>query len=198
MKTLRDITFVFIIIIFTSCNKKESRGRFNYPFIKSKISLTDEQLPAFNKITKEYTSKAKQAWIDNNGNVNRSAAKAAQKIIFAEQDAKIKAVLDENQYTIYFKEVNIERKGREKHHMNIIKEALNLDSLQNIEYDIENKAFFKTLRDSSAIYHGKAKLFEEYHAKFNVNRKNAFKKMMSEKQFKKYLELVDKYRIGKF
>lgn len=194
MKTILKLLLVFTILASVSC-KKEAKGRFNFPMIKSKINITSEQLDPFNKIAKEYTAKAKQAWIDSNG--DRVAAKAAQKIIFAEQDAKIKELLTADQYTIYFKEVNIERTGREKHNMKLIKEALALDSLQSIRYDLANETFFTTLSDNHDNYHGKPAVYEKYFKEIDVNRRAVFKNFLTEEQYNTYEQLAEKYQLGK-
>ncbi|WP_289044467.1 hypothetical protein [uncultured Olleya sp.] len=195
MKIISKIVIIAILTIVVSCNKEESKGRFNYPMIKSKIALTKEQTTKFDKITTKYTEKAKQAWIDANG--NKEAALAAQKIVFAEQDAKIKAFLEDKQYEIYFTEVNIERGGREKYNMSLIKKELDLDSLQSVKYDAANETFFTVLRDNHDNYHGKLDVYMQYHKEIDVSRRAAFEKMMTEEQFNKYLKLIEEYKVGK-
>ncbi|AFM06128.1 hypothetical protein Fleli_3822 [Bernardetia litoralis DSM 6794] len=194
MKLINKILILAILTIFVSCSKKENRGRFNYPMIKSKISLTEEQASNFDEITKEYTQQAKQAWIDN---ADKTIARSTQKIIFAEQDAKIKEILNNEQYEIYFKEVNIERTGREKHNMTLIKEALQLDSLQAIKYDLVNTAFFTTLSDNHDNYHGKPEVYKTYFKEIDVSRKEALKKILTNEQYNNYLKLAEKYQLGK-
>jgi len=195
MKIISKIVIIAILTIVVSCNKEESKGRFNYPMIKSKIALTKEQTTKFDKITTKYTEKAKQAWIDANG--NKEAALAAQKIVFAEQDAKIKAFLEDKQYETYFTEVNIERGGREKYNMSLIKKELDLDSLQSVKYDAANETFFTVLRDNHDNYHGKLDVYMQYHKEIDVSRRAAFEKMMTEEQFNKYLKLIEEYKVGK-
>ncbi|QXP65959.1 hypothetical protein [Polaribacter sp. AHE13PA] len=195
MKLINKILIIAILTIVVGCSEKESKGRFNYPMIKSKIALTEEQTTKFDKITTEYTEKAKQAWLDANG--NKEAALAAQKIVFAEQDAKIKAFIEDKQYATYFTEVNIERGGREKYNMSLIKKELDLDSLQSVKYDAANETFFTVLRDNHDNYHGKLDVYMQYHKEIDVSRRAAFKKMMTEEQFDTYLKLVDEYKVGK-
>ena len=195
MKLISKILIIAILTIVVGCSEKESKGRFNFPMIKSKIALTKEQTTKFDKIATAYTAQAKQAWIDAKG--DRDAALAAQKIIFAEQDAKIKEILDEKQYVTYFKEVNIERSGREKHNMALIKNELDLDSLQSVKYDLVNETFFTVLRENHDNYHGKLDVYVQYHKEIDVSRRVAFKKMMTEEQFDTYLKLIDKYKVGK-
>lgn len=193
MKTLRNLILAFAITALVSC-AKEGRGRFNYPMIKAKIQLSDEHTRLFDEITKEYTAKAKQAWIDND---DKTVARSAQKVIFAEQDAKIKEILNNDQYAIYFEEVNIERTGREKHNMKLIKSELQLDSLQTAKYDLANETFFTILSDNHDNYHGKPAVYEEYFKELDISRKQAFEKILTEEKYKKYLGLAEKYQLGK-
>ena len=199
MKSVSKILIIailtIVLTIVVGCSKKESKGRFNYPMIKSKISLTKEQTTKFDEITTEYTEKAKQAWIDANG--NKEAALAVQKLVFAEQDAKIKAFLEDKQYATYFTEVNIERGGREKYNMSLIKKELDLDSLQSVKYDAANETFFTILRDNHDNYHGKLDVYMQYHKEIDVSRRAAFKAMMTEEQFNTYLKLIEEYKVGK-
>lgn len=193
MKTLKSILIVIALVLFVSCNKADN-GRFNYPLIKSKLQLTKKQDKSFDAITTKYTALAKQAWMDGNGDMN--AVKEAQKSIFAEQDEQMKAVLNDKQFKLYFEEVNIERKGREKHNMELIKAELKLDSIQAVQYDLANEAFFKTLIDNHDNYHGKPDVFKAYHKEIDVSRRAAFEKIMSAEQYNLYLVLAKKYKIG--
>lgn len=90
-----------------------------------------------------------------------------------------------------------ERKGREQHNMNLIKAELGLDSIQNAKFDLINEAFYTTLIDNHDNYHGKPKVYEQYYKEIDVNRKVAFKELMTDDQYNNYLELVKKYNFGK-
>lgn len=195
MKTLKFSILIISVVLFTSCSKNEARGRFNYPFIKSKLELTKEQVNTFDNITNLYTSKAKQAWMDSNGDIEK--AKEAQKIIFKEQDLKLKEILNKSQYKTYITEVTIERSGREQHNMNLIKSELSLDSIQNAKFDLINEAFYTTLIENHDNYHGKPKVYEQYYKEIDLNRKEAFKGLMTDDQYTKYLELLKNFEFGK-
>lgn len=195
MKTLKSIFIITVLLLIISCNKKEEKGRFNYPMIKSKISLNEEQTEKFDKITTEHTALAKKAWMDNKDN-NELITKA-QKEVFDTQDEKIKAILSTAQYNTYLTEVTIERKGRERYTMEVIKNELGLDSIQSKQYNLTNEAFFTTLLDNHDNYHGKPDVFKQYHKEIDVSRRATFQKIMTPEQYTKYIQLIEKYEIGK-
>ena len=188
--------YILIIIIFTGltsgCKKKD--GRFNYELIKSKLDINSKQEKVFDELTTKFTTQAKDAWLNGNGDME--AVKKAQKLIFATQDAEIKKLLSEEQFAIYFNEIKIEREGREKYNMNLIKNELKLDSAQVVKYDLANEAFFKTLYDNHDNYHGKPAVFKEYHKEINKSRKDVFNKLMTKEQFKLYETLYKQYGVG--
>ncbi len=159
------------------------------------MELTSEQASQFDNITQTYSKKARAAYEGNSG--NKEAAMKAVNTVFQEQDAKIKEILDADNYKIYASEIKIEREGREKYNMKLIKQELNLDSAQNAQFDLTNEAFYTTLIDNHDNYHGKPDVYLQYYAEIDVNRRDAFKKFMSDTQYQKYLSLVEKYGIGK-
>lgn len=186
-----QITFVLVFLLF-ACGPE--RERFNYTLIKSKLDLTEKQISQFDEITTSYTKKARGAYERNRG--DRKAVKEAVEAVFSEQDAKIKAILDENQFTIYSAEIRIEREGREKYNMKLIRKELALDSAQSVQYDLANEAFYTLLIENHDNYHGKPDVYMQYYAEIDVNRQKAFRNLMTEDQYKKYLQLAEKYELG--
>jgi hypothetical protein len=192
MKQFSNYLIIAVLVLLASCGPK--RERFNYTLIKSKLDLTSEQTTKFDGITKEYLSKARAAYEGNQG--DKAAAKEAVAKVFAEQDALIKEVLNDSQFDIYMTEIKIEREGREQHNMKQIKAALVLDSLQSVQFDLANEAFYTTLIDNHDNYHGKPDVYKQYYAELDVSRKEAFAKLMSDVQYNKYLKLAEEYKIG--
>lgn len=196
-KITQQVCFLLLISILAACGSHEGGGRYNYALIKSKLTLTKDQVDKFDEITREYTSKAKSTWESLSAG-DPEAAKTAVKAVYDEQDVKIKELLNNDpQYTIYATEIKIEREGREEYNMKLIKEALILDSLQTVQFELANEAFYKTLYDNHDNYHGKPDVYLQYYAELDGSRKEAFKKLLSEEQYKKYLQLADKYKLGK-
>lgn len=185
---------LLLILLIASCNGHK-RERFNYTLIKSKLDLIPEQVEKFDEITTSHTQKARKAYESNKG--NHEEVKNAVAAIFQEQDAKIKAILSEEKFAIYAKEIKIEREGREKYNMTLIRNKLELDSVQTVKYDRANEAFYQLLLDNHDNYHGKPDVYLQYYQEIDVNRQEAFKKLMTETQYEKYQKLAEEYKLGK-
>jgi hypothetical protein len=196
MKKTLLVLIVAIATLYSCTEEKKRRGRIDYPLIKEKVGITGALEEQFDKITDEYADKGRQLFEENKKN-NKETTKEERELIAQEQDGKIKSILTDEQYAIYAEEVKIERTGREKYNIGLIKEGLALDSTQSVVYDQTNAAFYKTLRDNHDSYHGKPDVYKQFYAELDINRKEALKNILSESQFQQYLELVEKYQIGK-
>jgi uncharacterized protein YnzC (UPF0291/DUF896 family) len=191
MKTIKILSLLALIIL-VACGPK--RERFNYTMIKSKMDLTEEQTKEFDKLTAQYLKKARKTIESNLG--NKEATRKAIKTVFAEQDEKIKAVLNEEQFAIYAHEIHIEREGREKYNSIIIRDELGLDSLQQTKYNQANEAFYTTLYDAHDNYHGKPAVYRLYYKEIDKSRREAFQAFMSADQYSKFEQLAIEYELG--
>lgn len=193
MKNRIIFSVLATLLVLVSCG--EEKERFNYALIKSRLDLTEEQLSQFDNVTGTYGSKAREAYESNM--TEREAARKAVAVVFAEQDAEMKKVLTEPQYEIYAAEIKIEREGREKHNMKLIKEELALDSAQSVQFDMANEAFYTTLFDNHDNYHGKPDVYRQYYQELDKSRREAFSMLLSEGQYENYLRMAGEYEIGK-
>ena len=100
-----------------------------------------------------------------------------------EQDAIIKKVLNEAQFIIYTNEIKIERDGREKYNMKIIRLELALDSIQSVQYDLANEAFYTLLIENHDNYHGKPDVYR-FSTNGQVQYVTPFRSLPLHKQFK--------------
>ncbi|WP_044240872.1 hypothetical protein [Flexithrix dorotheae] len=190
-------TYLFIILlacIFVGCNQQKNE-RFNYTLIKSMIDVTPDQVEKFDAITSRYTTLGRETY-DKFHHDKEKLAKELEKVA-KNQDAEMQSLLSEAQYVIYEREIKIERKGREQHNMNLIKNALEMDSTQQVQFDRANEAFYTTLIDNHDNYHGKPDVYLEYYKELDVSRRAAFEEFMNSDQYNLYLKLVDEYKIGK-
>ena len=191
IKTIGRI--LYVILLLSACSSPQQE-RFNYTLIKSKLDMTENQVTQFDRITTSHSKKAREAYESNRG--NREEVRKAVMAVFKEQDRQIHALLDEDQFAIYAKEIKIEREGREKHNMILVRDKLGLDSAQIVKYDLANEAFYTLLIDNHDNYHGKPDVYRQYYAEIDVNRQEAFRKLMTEDQYDKYLELAEEYKLG--
>ncbi len=194
-KIINLLTVCLLATFILSCGPE--RERFNYTLIKSKMeNLTDEQVDQFDEITSSHLSKARSVFENNPGGDRNEIMKKINSI-WTEQDAKIQEILTEEQFAVYALEIKIEREGREKYNTTLIRDELGLDSAQTAQYNLANEAFYKLLIDNHDNYHGKPDVYLQYYAEIDISRKEAFKGLMSEEQYAKYLKLADEYQLGK-
>lgn len=159
------------------------------------MELSSDQAAAFDRITADYTAKARAAYQDNAGDKQKAQQKVAD--VFAAQDVAIQALVSPEQFDIYSKEIKIEREGREKYNMTLIRDELQLDSLQLMKYDLANEAFYKLLIDNHDNYHGKPDVYRQYYAEIDKSRQQAFVELMTDEQYDRYVQLADQYGVGK-
>lgn len=192
------LLFILTLGVLISCSeeKKQRRGRIDYNLIKEKAGISGSTAESFDKITDEYMAKSKELFEANKKN-NKETTKEEREAIAKAQDEKIQTILSAEQYAIYEAEIKIERMGREKYNINLIKEELALDSAQTLAYEQTNAAFYKTLRDNHDSYHGKPDVYRQFYDELDLSRKEALKSVLTEDQYQKYLTLREKYEIGK-
>ena len=192
MKHLSKTLSVLALLMLVACGPK--RERFNYTMIKSKMDLNEEQTKQFDELTSAYLIKARNAIESNMG--NKEESRAALKAVFSEQDQKIEQVLSAEQFAIYTHEIHIEREGREKYNSTLIRNELDLDSMQLVKFNQANEAFYTTLYDAHDNYHGKPDVYRLYYKEIDKSRREAFKSFMTEDQFIKFEQLAIEYELG--
>ncbi|MCB9426381.1 MAG: hypothetical protein H6584_05060 [Flavobacteriales bacterium] len=189
----KRILLAILGLLIISCSQSKKGGPFNYELVKSKLDLDQNQTELFDKIEEEHTTKIKTVF-EGEGTKIEKLKKA--KAISAEQDQAIKNILSDTQFKIYEKEIAIEREGREKHNMQLILNQLQLDSLQTVQYNMANKAFYTTLVDNHDYYHGKPDVYRQYYREIDLNRQKVFKRIMTQDQYETYKSLEKEYKIG--
>lgn len=192
-----SILFIAFSILIMACGgEKKQRGRIDYDLIKEKAGITGELSKEFDKITADFGKQMSELHDKNKAN-NVQTTDEERAAITQSQDEKIKKILSAEQYAIYDEEIKIERSGREKHNISLIREALEMDSTQTAGYDQAQAVFYKTLRDNHDSYHGKPEVYQQFYTELDESRKAALKALLSEEQFNKYLQLADQYNLGK-
>lgn len=189
------ISFTLVLsLLFFACKHKNS-GPFNYELIKKKLTLTDEETKKFDDIIDVHTAQL----INNFKNSEKSTPEKMKvaKQISAKQDSLVKLLLPDKKFQVYKTEITIERKGRDRHNMNLIKNQLNLDSIQTQKYEAANEAFYTTLINNHDYYHGKPNVYLQYYKEIDVNRQQVFEKILNKNQLNIYNTLKAEYKIGK-
>ena len=80
--------------------------------------------------------------------------------------------------------------------MTLIRDELALDSAQSAQYDLANEPFYTLLIENHDNYHGKPDVYVQYYAEIDVSRQEAFRRLMTADQYRKYLQLAKEYELG--
>lgn len=194
MKEIKFFGFVLMTLLLVSCGKEKSRGPFNYELVKSQLDLNGNQQEKFDAIEEEHTSRIKEIFSQDEGNKEEKLVLA--KKVSTEQDQAMKSILTNEQFQIYVREIGIEREGREKHNMKLILSELQLDSVQKVQYNTANTAFYTTLVNNHDYYHGKPDVYLQYYKEIDVSRQRVFESIMTDNQYQLYQKLEKQYKIG--
>ena len=184
-----------MLLVAIACSSQEQGGPFDYPLVKSKLKLSAQQGQQFDEITAAYMKKLKAVFENPEGGRNEKMTKAKE--VSALQDKEIQSILSPEQFEVYQIEMKIEREGREKHNMGLIRNELALDSTQTVKFNMANQAFYTTLIDNHDYYHGKPDVYLQYYKEIDLSRQKVFKEIMTEEQYTLYKSLEKTYHIGK-
>ena len=189
--------FISVITVF-SCEKEEGKrkGRFNFEEIKSELNLTAQQTEKLDVTIVKYTKIREESFAaaKEGGKMNRSIMMNKMQTILKAQNEEIIAFLTPEQLPIYQafaeKMARFGKPGYSDKEVLKITTELALDSTQVKMLNAVNKAFEKSYSDAHDFYHGNSELAKEYWNKYDQERKNALRKIFSEEQNTKYLEVA--------
>lgn len=191
--SLIHLVFVAVCLLVSSCGNPR-KGPFDYEGIKEKLSLDSDQSEGFDEITSKYMKQLRAVF---EGDGNREEKMNLAKLVSAKQDSEIEKLLNTDQFAIYQFEIKIERGGREKYNMSLIRDELDLDSAQIMKFNLANEAFYTTLRDNHDYYHGKPDVYLQYYKEIDLSRQKVFREILSPEKYKAYQKLEERYKIGK-
>lgn len=191
------IALVLIVSLFAvSCKKEGKRRGVDYTEIKTELALSEEQDKQFDEVIEKYKKVAEE----NRAAATADGAKPDRVQMFKmmeertnQQNAEMSKILDETQFQKYkaFVEKNTRKRPRYSDELlTEIKTELNLDEQQANMLEAANNAFEKSFQDAHDFYHGNGEAAKEYWEKYDKERKNAMKQVLSEEQYAKFLELV--------
>ncbi|MFV0530059.1 MAG: hypothetical protein ACK5MD_01295 [Flavobacteriales bacterium] len=190
------LVLLSISLIAISCDNKKRRG-INYDELKKELTLSEEQATKFDEVVTKYkkiaeesraASKAEGAKLDRVEAFKKMEERNHQ------QSEEMAAFLDEAQMKKYtaFIEKNARKRPRyDDKLLTQIKTDLNLNDDQSKVLEAANNAFEKSFHDAHDIYHGNSELAKEYWIKFDNERKNAVKSVLSEEQYNQFLEIIE-------
>src|SRR5690606_1074805 len=183
-------------LLFTSCKKEEKRRGIDYNEIKPELALTSEQEKQFDEIVAKYQKIAEES----RAAATADGAKPDRVEMFKKneermklQNAEMSKILTEAQMQKYADFVAKNSRKRPRYDDELlakIKTELDMSAEQASMLEAANDAFERAYQDAHDFYHGNVELAKEYWEKYDAERKNALKQVLSEEQYEKFEELV--------
>lgn len=190
-----NIFVVLAVITIISCSDNKKRRGIDYNKIKPELALTAEQEKQFDEIIVKYQKIAEEERTSMKESTKPNRIEMFKKMEerSIKQTEEMASFLNEEQLTKYKEFVKKNGRKRPRYNDEIItkiKTEANLDEEQSKILEAANNAFEKAYHDAHDIYHGNSDLAKEYWNKFDEERKNALKSVLSEEQYNKFLEIV--------
>lgn len=190
------ITALAFSLVLVSCNKEEKKRKgVDYNAAKGELALTAEQEKSYDEVVAKYAKIAEESKAAATDGAKPDRVEMFKKMEErnVQQTADMAAFLNEAQLQKYSDFVAKNSRKRPRYDDALlakIKTDLALDEQQAKMLEAANNAFEKAYQDAHDLYHGNGELAKEYWEKYDAERKNAMKQVLSEEQNAAFLELV--------
>lgn len=196
MKKALLVVSLAATLLFTSCKEEQKRRGIDYNEIKPELALTPEQDKQFDEVVAKYKKIAEES----RAAATADGAKPDRVEMFKKNEERMKLqnqemsqFLDEAQMQKYADFVAKNSRKRPRYDDELlaqIKTELAMTPEQASMLEAANDAFERAYQDAHDFYHGNGELAKEYWDKYDAERKNALKQVLSEEQFVKFEEMV--------
>lgn len=196
MKKALVVLSLAATMLFTSCKEEQKRRGIDYNEIKPELALTPEQESQFDELVAKYQKIAEES----RAAATADGAKPDRVEMFKKNEERMKLqnqemsqFLDEAQMQKYVDFVAKNTRKRPRYNDELlaqIKTELAMTPEQASMLEAANDAFERAYQDAHDLYHGNGELAKEYWDKYDTERKNALKQVLSEEQFVKFEEMV--------
>lgn len=191
-------TILTLAVVAVSCNDegKSKRRGIDYAQLKTELALTDDQNAKYDETVAKYQKMAEESRAAAKAN----GAKPDRVEMFKQmeertnqQTAEMTTFLNDEQMAKYSDFVAKNGRKRPRYNDELLAQlktelALNDDQAKILE--ASNNAFEKAYHDAHDLYHGNGELAADYWNRYDNERKNALKQVLSDEQFAKFNELV--------
>lgn len=184
------------ITLLTSC-KNDHHGKQGIDFgaITSEMNLSPEKEKQYKEIVAKFTKQRDEIMATaKNEKSDRTFMMNKLQNLLKNQTQEVSAILDDNQMKVYNGLIEKIRKmqnpGYSKEVIAKIIADLGLNKEQTKMLNAANKAFEKSYLDAHDYYHGNNEAAKEYWNKFDGERKNAIKSVLTYEQYQKFLNIV--------
>lgn len=194
---MRKIIFIFLIVAcIASCKKDQNEKRgIDFGAIASEMNLSEEKEKQYKDIVTKYAKQRDEIMATAKRDKSSTTATMNKlQNVLKNQTQEVSAILDVNQMKVYNKLVEKIRKmrnpGYTKELITKIVSDLGLSEDQAKMLNVANKAFEKSYIDAHDYYHGNNEAAKEYWNRFDIERKNAIKTVLTKEQYQQFLEIV--------
>lgn len=183
------------LVTLVSCKKEQKRGSIDFTEIKTELKLDDAKEKQFDEITAKY-KKMQQDNYENakaQGNMDRVALGIKGEELRKSQSEEMAAILSPEQLQKFNEFVESKARKRPRYNDALLAKIKTEAALDEKQFDMlnaANNAFEKAFSDAHDVYHGNTELAKEYWTKFDNQRKEAVKTVLTPEQNAKYLEIV--------
>lgn len=183
------------LVTLVSCKKEQKRGQIDFTEIKTELKLDDAKEKKFDEITAKY-KKMQQDNYENakaQGNMDRVALGIKGEELRKSQSEEMATILSADQLQKFNEFVESKARKRPRYNDELLAKIKTEAALDEKQFDMlnaANNAFEKAFSDAHDVYHGNTELAKEYWTKFDNQRKEAVKSVLTPEQNGKYLEIV--------
>ena len=203
MKNILTKSFIAaaLSLVIMSCSGDNKKRGADYSKFKTEVTLTPEQEKSYDEITTRYQNQSTQnyeAAKAQGGQMDRVALGIKGEELRNKQAEEMAKVLDASQMEKFNQFVDANSRKRPRYNNELlakIKTEVALSEDQFAMLNAANDAFEKSFNDAHDVYHGNSELAKEYWAKFDNQRKEAVKTVLSPEQNTKFLELVKDQKL---
>lgn len=178
-------------IIMFNCKNSEPKKTLDYTEVKNELHLDASKAKKFDAITAKYQKIRDESHAAAEAaKTDRVAMGIKNEEILNSQKQEMSTVLSPEQMTVFNKFVEEHTRHRPRYtdeKLAQIKSDAGLSEQQFAVVNAANNAFEKSFVDAHEIYHGNEQLAQEYWQKFDAQRKEAIKKVLTLEQYARFL-----------
>lgn len=194
---MKNIIFLFLALVVTVSCKNDHHGKQKIDFgaLVPEMNLSPEKEKQYKDIVSKFAKQRDQIMATaKDDKSDRTVTMNKLQNLLKNQTKEVSAILDANQMKIYNglieKIKKMQNPGYSKEVITKIVADLELNEEQTKMLKAANKAFAKSYLDAHDYYHGNNEAAKEYWNKFDNERKNAMKSVLTNEQYQKFLQII--------
>ncbi|MDO4224336.1 MAG: hypothetical protein Q4C75_00385 [Bergeyella zoohelcum] len=193
MKIRKLAMALLVSAVLVACGGDNKKKGADYSIIKTELKLEGDKAKKFDEIVAKYEAQRTETRKAMGEKPDRVALFKKMEEFQKQQDDEVAKLLTADELQKYKKFVDENTRKRPRYNDELlakIKTEVALTDEQMQTVNAANDAFEKMYHDAHDIYHGNPDLAKEYWEKFDAQRKEAIKGVLSPEQYQKFTEVV--------